>query len=466
MKKHGISKLIYIVSGITAAILIVVLLPDIFSIQAKVALGVIILMLFWWVTRPVHIAVTALLPLAVNSVFEMIPMNNMLGDYFNPIVLLIFGASVLTAAWTIQGLDKRIALKSLSGLGMNVNIQIILFFLISLVMSAFMPNMVVVTALCPIAYSMVEYSGAGTDSKTSFSLLLSIAWGAGLGGFATPMGGAMNLVAISALEEYSGSEFLYWRWVTNAVPYILILAAVTLIFMVLVKKDSKVIPGSRQFYREQLVSLGKTKRGEIYALVLFILAVVLAFARPLYSAILPGLTPPYIFLIIGLFAFFLRSGKGKALIGWKQASQMVNWGLIILFAGGIALGGLIVDTGAAGVMADLVAGSGNAALLPLIAMTVALGMFLANTSSNTAACAITIPLVVTICTGLAIDPILPVFITAAACNSAYTLPTSIRAVPVGYGLDISYMFRKGLAANLLAYVTLVISGYIAYVVFV
>jgi sodium-dependent dicarboxylate transporter 2/3/5 len=456
-------RFIHIVTGPIAGAAVALILPDIFSIQARVALGIMILMLFWWITRPVHLAVTALVPLVVNSIYEMIPMKSMLEDYFNPIVLLILGASILTATWSIHGLDRRVALKSLSSLGMSVNRQVAIFFLISLVMSAFMPNMVVVAAICPIAFSLVQFSGSGTDTKVSFVFLLSIAWGAGLGGFGTPMGGAMNLVVISNIEAFTGREFLYWQWVLNAFPYILILAGITLVYLLFIKKESKLLPGTKEHYAGQLAAIGKISQGEIFALVLFLSAVIISFARPLYKDVLPGLTPPYVFLIIGVLAFFIRTRNKKQLIDWKQADQKVNWGLMILFAGGIALGGLIVDTGAADALAGFISDSGSSAILPLIALASVTGMFLANTSSNTAACAITIPLVISVSEGLGINPILPVFITAAACNSAYALPTSIRAVPVGFGLDTGYMFKKGIIINILTYVALVVSGYIAYI---
>ncbi len=457
-------RLINIIVGLALGALTFALLPAIFTIQARVAQGAVVLMLYWWITRPVDLAVTALIPLVANALFEMIPMKSMLEDYFNPIVLLIFGAGILTAAWSIHGLDKRIALKSLSSFGMSVNKQVAIFFLISLLMSAFMPNMVVVAALCPIAFSLVKYSGLGAETRTSFSFLLAIAWGAGLGGFGTPMGGAMNLVVISNIETFTGKEFLYWEWVVNAFPYIILLAGITMVYLLIIKKEGKLLPGNKAHFNKELNSLGKISRSEIYSLILFSAAVVLSFTRPFYQELLPGLTPPFVFLIIGVLAFIIKGNDARPLIDWKQANSKINWGLMILFAGGIALGGLIVDTGAAGTLAGIISDSGSKTIFPMIALAVAIGMFLANTSSNTAACAITIPLVVSVSTGLGINPILPVFITAAACNSAYVLPTSIRAVPVGFGLDTRYMFSKGLMINAVSYLVLVVIGYIAFMV--
>lgn len=83
--------------------------------------------------------------------------------------------------------------------------------------------------------------------------------------------------------------------------------------------------------------------------------------------------------------------------------------------------------------------------LALVAFTVAL----AEIASNTAAAAISLPVVISVAEGLGLDPVPYVFLTAAAFNVANMLPTSIRAIPVGYGLSPSYLFKNGLALTVL-----------------
>lgn len=453
--KH--KNVVYIILGVILAAVIILAVPSSFTMQARVALGVITLMIFWWITRPVHLAVTALIPLVVNSFYEMIPMKDMLTDYASPIVLLILGASILTSAWTLHGLDKRVALNSLVIIGTSVRKQIAIWFILSVIMSALMPNMVVVTALCPIAYSMVKYSKSAANSTSAYLLLLAIAWGAGIGGFGTPMGGAINLVAISNIETYTATEFFYGEWVLNVLPYLIVLTLCTLIYLLLIKRNEKSFSGSKAFYREQLVKLDKLSKAEIISLVLLGLAVVLSFTRPFYQQILPGFKPPYAFLLIGMLSFFIKSGDGKRIMEWKYAVKNINWGLIVLFAGGLAIGGLIIDTGVAAVIANLMSDQGNKLIFVLV--IVAVGMFLANTSSNTAACAVLIPIVISVSIGLGSNPLPYVFLAAAACNSAFALPTSIRAVPVGYGLDTGFMFKKGIGVIAVSYIVLVVTGY-------
>ena len=87
-------------------------------------------------------------------------------------------------------------------------------------------------------------------------------------------------------------------------------------------------------------------------------------------------------------------------------------------------------------------------------------MLLSEISSNTAAAAIAVPIVVSVTTGLGLNPIPYVFITAAAFNCAYVLPTSIRAIPIGYGLSPKYLFKNGLVLTLIGIIVISILGYL------
>lgn len=430
---------------------ILLLLPDsLFAWQSRVALATVSLMIYWWITRPVHIAVTALLPIAVNALCNMSSMADVLADYFSPVVVMLIGAGIILACWSSSGLDKRIALLGLKLIGTSLKMQLVTWFLLATVMSTLLPNAVVAASLCPIAVAMLRFANtdgvAGRDDKPLYLIMLAIVWGAGLGGFGTPLGGAMNLVAIEYIEQLTGREYMYITWTLQMLPYLMLLVAGTLTYLLLIKTKTKRLDGSREYFVSEYKKLGKAKRSEIIALTLFLVALALAFLRPLYEQTLPVFKPYFAFLLTGLIAFFIKGGKDKPLITWDVAVQKINWSLIILFSGGMAAGNLIISTGAANAVASALASSGLHDVCLMALVFIAFGLFLANASSNTAAVAMLIPIVISITTALHLNPMLYVYITAAACNCAYALPTSIRAIPVGYGLSINYMFKKGLVA--------------------
>jgi sodium-dependent dicarboxylate transporter 2/3/5 len=460
---------LHILLGLALFIVIAFLAPrGLFTQKAYLAIATMFLMVYWWITRPVHIAVTALIPIIVNSIAEMVPMADVLDDYASPIVVLLLGANILTITWSIYGLDKRIALKSLTIIGTSIKGQLVIWFVLSTLFSTVLPNAVVAAALCPIAVSMIKYSYKDNQGSQAnlvlYYILLAIVWGAGLGGFGTPLGGAMNLVAINHIESITGTEFMYITWTLKMLPYLILLSIGIIVYLLLLKIDEKSLPGSRQYFIEEYKLLGSMTKPEKISLVLFIIPLILSFTRPLYSKLLPNFKPFYAFLFAGIVGLFINGNKGERLITWQQASKKINWSLMILFSGGLAVGNLLIKTGAIKSISESVSSMEISSILLIIFVFVALGMFLSNTSSNTAATAVLIPMVIGIISVLGKNPLPFIFVSAAACNCAFILPTSIRAIPVGYRLDVEFMFKKGLLAVGISLILLTIIGYIAIVV--
>lgn len=449
------------------AALIFVIPKDIFSFEARVSAATLITMVYWWITRPFHIAVTALLPIIINSLFALVPMADVLKNYASPIVVLLLGANILTLTWKSTGLDKKIALKSLGVIGTSFKSQLVVWFLLAVVLSSVLPNAVVAAAMCPIAYAMMQYLNVDGEKDSKMmrnSILLMIVWGAGLGGFGTPLGGAMNLVAITHIENFTGQEFMFIEWVAKMLPYLALLSLGIVAYILLSKPAVKSLPGSAKYFKEQYKSLGKMNRAQWLALLLFIFPVVLSFARPLYAGALPEFKPFFAFLLFGAIALLVNGEKGKRLITWDAAAKNINWGLMILFSGGLAIGNLLISTDVLTGVSSLVSSAQLNNILPIIAVIIAFSMFLSNASSNTAAVAVAVPLVLGIVAVISPDPLKYVFLTAAACNCAFLLPTSIRAIPVGYGLDTSFMFKKGITGVVITFTILLAAGYIAVII--
>ena len=98
------------------------------------------------------------------------------------------------------------------------------------------------------------------------------------------------------------------------------------------------------------------KRDEKICAALFLVALAGVFLRHLYDHFLPGLAPAYIFLIIGFLTFFITAADKGLMLTWEQAQKDTMWGMMILFAGGMALGSLLNGTGASERVAELVSG--------------------------------------------------------------------------------------------------------------
>ena len=329
-------------------------------------------------------------------------------------------------------------------------------------LSIFLPNVVVVMILVPVAVSMLKFLGQEniTNNPIATPILLALVWGAGFGGFGSPLGGASNLVAISYLEKLTGQEFMYVDWIIRFLPLLFIILLFILLFLLRLPMPVEHLEGGKEYFRRVYAELGPMKKGEKLGLWLFALATVLAFIRPLYVEYLPLMKPAYVFFFFGMLTFVLRNEEGQLLLTWNEAEKGIMWGMIFLFSGGLALGKLITDTGAATEIAKVIT------LLPLsggvetmFSLTL-FATFLTEISSNTAAASIAIPVVQSITTELGVNPVPYILTTIVAVNCAFILPVSTRAVGVTYGLSPDDLMKHGVRLSVLCMLLVSALGYV------
>ncbi len=455
---------IKILTGPVLFLLSILFLPSAtFSWGVKGAIGLFLWMSAWWISTPVDVAITALLPVMVNAVFGFVPMSGVISKYSADLVFLLIGANIITITWEATNLNKRLALSVLSVIGPSMKSQIAVWFIGSTIMSIFLPNVVVAATLTPIALSMLKSVGKGDASQSlcAVNILLAIAWGAGIGGFGSPLGGGMNLISIGYIEEITGLEYFYIDWVWIMMPFLILITLACTFYMFTMKAEAKALPGAKEYFREQYRELGKMSKEEMTSAILFVIPVLLAFTRELYAELVPALTSSYVFIVFALFAFLLPGQNNGRLVTWKFVQPKLSWGLFYTLAGGLALGVFITSSGASDMIATMVSNSGVQAGIALTALFILLGTILSNISSNNAACAIAVPIVISICQALGLSPIGYIYLASIGGNCAFLLPTSTRALPVANGVEPKYMLKQGLALVAICFVLTLVFGTLA-----
>ena len=432
--------------------------------ETRGAMGLLVWMAWWWIARPVHLAVTGLLPLPIAAVFGLAPMGEVATSYAQDTILLLLGANILTSVWTRWGLDRRTGLASLLGVGTDTSRQILVWFLASAALSAILPNTIVAATMIPIVVAMLRSIGIEDlwNSRVGTALVLAVAWGTSAGGAATPLGGAPNLLTVGFIEEsVTGQEFLFLTWVMRLAPVTAVIVLVMLLFLrFAMRPEVATLPGSEEYGRKELQALGPMKTEEKWGLALFVVAAALAFGRPLYADLVPGLTPAFAFVAMAVASFTIRTREGP-LITWAFAQANMYWGLFYLFAGGIALGRILTGSGAAQAFANaLVPYAGSGGLTAVLVFSL-VTMLLTQITSNTAAIAIVVPVTISTFQSLDLNPIPFVYIVTVVGNCGFILPSSAGgpAVAAGYGVNLQTMAVKGLVASVLVVVTLVVLGY-------
>ena len=316
--------------------------------------------------------------------------------------------------------------------------------------------------MTPIAVAMLSYVGEGdiAESRIGKKLLLTIAYAAGLGGIATPLGGAMNLVTVDYIQQLTGEEYIFIHWVVKFLPIVIVLVVVNILFMLRDVKKEESLGGSRDYFIQEYKKMPPMTIEEKWSLALFVIATVLAFTRSLYQDLIPGLKPAYAFIICAIIAFLIVDKDGKRVMVWKSAQKKIIWELIYIFAGGLAAGTLISNTGAAQNIGDAVAQMGLTGGIFTVFVIITVTLLMSDVTSNTATAAVAIPIVISIVQGIGLNPIPWIYIASIGVNLSYMLPTSIRAVPVGYGLPPKYMLSEGWKMTILVIVSMTIVAYL------
>ena len=145
--------------------------------------------------------------------------------------------------------------------------------------------------------------------------------------------------------------------------------------------------------------------------------------------------------------------KHSGTLGWESASR-IDWGTILLFGSGLALGSLMFTTGLASFIGtSLVAASGAESLWAVTAMAIVLGIVMTEVASNTAAANMVVPVVISICQAGDLNPVPPAVGACLAASMAFMLPISTppNAIVYGSGLvPITAMIRNGIMMDVIA----------------
>ena len=139
------------------------------------------------------------------------------------------------------------------------------------------------------------------------------------------------------------------------------------------------------------------------------------------------------------------------MLAWRDATQ-IDWGIILLFGGGIALGTQLVETGLAAAMSEgFVAITGIRELWAFTALCCAFTIFFTEICSNTATANMLVPLVIGVAVELHVSPVPPALAVGLAASCAFMLPiaTGPNAIVYSTGrVSQPQMMKVGLVLNL------------------
>lgn len=376
-----------------------------------------------WVSGLLPIAVTALLSMVMLPLLGILPAKQTYALFGNEAVFFILGAFILAAAMTGTGLSARLARSMLARFGRTPRRLALTVYLLAAGLSFCMSEHAVAAMLFPVVMEITD-SLSLKAGKSSYSRLLfmSIAWGCIIGGIATFLGGARAPLAVQMLRENNGLEFSFMDWTLASITIVIPLLLIG--FLVLERFFPIDIPdvegGLRQLNRKRL-EIGKVSVNEIITALVMILTIG---AWMLYGREL-GLANIALLATAVLFTF--------RVVSWEKIEEYVNWGIILMYGGSIALASALEKTGAALWIVKQGLGAFTPSPFVVIAVISFVSIILTECISHAAVVAILMPIGLGLAQGLGIDPKIMTLAIALPAGLAYCLPMGTPATAIVYG---------------------------------
>jgi sodium-dependent dicarboxylate transporter 2/3/5 len=432
------------------------------------------LVIVFWITEVLPLPVTALLGTALAVLLQVAPAAQAFRPFASTTIFLFLGSFILAQALFVHRVNERIAfgVLSLRIVGARPTRILIAYGILAAVLSAWMSNTATAAMLVPIGLSLIRFmeSEANIPKKYGTALMLMTTYCCSRGGMATPVGTPPNLIAIGMIDDQLDVRITFVQWMLFSVPIMAVLMLIVCVYLNWVGQTGVTeIPGTDKIIAKRKQELGPWKRGEINAVIAFcvtvtlwigpgLLALVLGSDHPTARFVLASV-PEAVAALFGVVLLFVLpiSDTQRSTITWKQASQ-IDWGTLLLFGGGLALGALSASSGLA-----LAVGEGITGLVPtdqVATLTFAAALFtviLSETMSNTAATNIAIPIVISIAMASGVNPMIPSVAAALSASVADALPVSTPPNAIVYAsgrVRITEMIRYGVLMDLIA-VTLV-----------
>jgi sodium-dependent dicarboxylate transporter 2/3/5 len=212
-------------------------------------------------------------------------------------------------------------------------------------------------------------------------------------------------------------------------------------------------------------------RGEVAVVCAFGLAIAAWLVPGIIEAVAPEstttawlkahLTEEVVALGCGCLLFLLPAGtraEPRPALTWREATR-IDWGVILLFGGGILLGKLAKTTGLSDMWGTaLISATGAEATWTLTALVTGASILLSEATSNTATSTLMAPLAVALAQSAGISPVAPALGATLGASFGFMLPISTGPNAMAYAtgmVRVRQMMRAGIAFDLVGFLIIV-----------
>ncbi len=425
------------------------------SIEGALTAGLTALCALWWIFEPIPIPATSMIPLGVMPLVGILDGKQVAQAYGDPLIILLMGGAMLSKAMEKSGAHRRIALAMVNLFGGDSLRSLVFGFMVaSAVLSMWVSNTATTLMLVPVAYAVLDsIQHPDERGKLAVPLFLGIAYSASIGGLGTPIGSPPNVIFLKVYAEATGTMPSFLQWMIWALPVVVVMIPAAGLWLTRHLKSDQ---------SAQIPEVGQWRQEEFRVLLIFGLTALawITLREPFGGWTswfgVPSANYAAVALTAVIIMFLVPNGKGGKLLDWDTAAN-IHWGVLLLFAGGIAIAKAFAITGISSAIGESLSSVTRLSIIVIIGVVALAVTFLTEITSNTATTSLLMPILAAASLGAGFEPALLMLPAALSASCAFMLPvaTGPNAIVFGTGqITVEQMVREGFILNLIGIVVI------------
>ncbi len=428
------------------------------SPEAQRLAVIVVAVVILWITEALPLAVTALLGAVACVLAGVAPAQVVFAPFADPLIFLFVGSFLLAEAIRLHGLDKRLAFGVLAvpWVGERPGRVLAAVAVACATASAFISNTCTTAMMLAIVAGIIraieeaaESNGRRPSPAFATGLFLCVAFASSLGGLATPIGTPPNLIGLGFIRKQLGVDITFPGWCMIGVPIVAVLVCfVVMILKTMFPAGVERLDGVSGFVARERARLGRWTVAQK--------SVAFAFAITVFLWVAPGVAvaalgtddptaellrarmPEGVAALVGGILLFVlprgEPGRWRPALEWTEAK--IDWGIILLYGGGMALGSLCFTTGLAAALGDSIQGlvpTGPWGGVVLVLLATGVAVFTSEFTSNTASANIVVPVAIALGLATGGDPLPAALAATFAASLGFMMPVSTPCNAIVYG---------------------------------
>lgn len=428
----------------------------------------------FWVSEALPIPVTSLLPLVLFPALNIMKGSAVAAQYMNSTIFLFLGGFLVALGIERWRLHRRLALTILLFIGERPDRLALGIMSATALISMWVSNTATAMMMFPIALAVIGHADRllkddRQRANFALTLMLSVAYGASIGGIGTLVGSPPNIVfvRIFSISFPEAPSVTFTQWFLFAIPFIIVFLFTTwlLLTRVLVPVSRTPLAGGRELLLAELRQMGRMSRAEKRITAVFILTAALWITRGSLDFGFVKLTgwadalglgqtidDGTVAVAMAVLLFLLPSGlqRGERLLDWKTAMN-IPWEILLLFGGGFALAEAFQQSGLSIWVGKQLSGLTSLPPIVMVAVIAFLMTFLTELTSNTAITQLLLPVFAAMAVAGHIHPLLLMIPATISASCAFMMPagTPPNAIVFSSGrVPIIKMAKAGFFLNI------------------